>query len=563
MFSSLENTSLFPPITGQRYDKELEIVHFQCNFLRKNHLPRGCERKASLKENTHFSGGEKPKSNEERTDIFTTFVDGAFNRPWGRQPTPKVDKNNNIKSKIMFAAKTYTSRREELLRRIGSGLILLPGNMLTPNNYPNNTYYFRQDSAFLYFFGLNIPSLVGLLDADSGESFLFGDDFTVEDIIWTGPQPTLKELGAKVNVSLTFPMKALEEKLRSAIAMGRKVHYLPPYRGETKLQISALLGIQPEMLHSYKSIDLMFAVAEMREKKSQEEIEELERAFHIGYKMHTTAMKMCRPGVVEREIAGTIEGISKAYGLGVSFPSIVTQHGETLHNLNCEGVLESGRLLLVDAGGESVNNYCSDHTRTYPVNGKFTDKQKEIYNIVLAAHDHIVEFAKPHMMYQDIHNAAYRVLAEGLKGVGIIKCSVEDALSQGVMTMLMPHGLGHGIGMDVHDCEGMGERSFDYSTLKERARKSATCICRESWRVEPGTVMSDEPGLYFIPALIEKCKGEGLYKGLVDYDLLKTYYDFGGIRIEDDMLITETGARLFGDKKIPVTVEELEAVVGK
>ena len=436
----------------------------------------------------------------------------------------------------MFSAKTYAARRNMLRTKIGSGIVLFPGNPLSPNNYPNNAYYFRQDSSFLYYFGLNIPSLAGLIDADTGEEALYGDDFTVEDIIWTGPQPTLRELGAKVGIAATHPLSELEKRLRKAISLGRKIHFLPPYRGETKLWLSSLLGIKPTLLHDYKSVDLMFAVAEMREKKSAEEVEEMERAFQIGYKMHTLAMKMCRPGVVEREIAGAIEGVAKSYGSGVSFPSIVSQHGETLHNLNADGVLEEGRLLLCDAGGETVDNYCSDHTRTYPVSGKFTQKQKDVYNIVLAAHDHVADIVKPHMMYSEIHNAAYTTLAEGLAGIGLIKGSAADAVAAGAMTMFMPHGLGHGLGMDVHDCEAMGERSFDFSSIAQRAAKSATCIYRAAWRLEPG---------------------------IVDYDALEGYRDFGGIRIEDDILVTESGSRMLGDKKIPVTVEELEAVVGR
>ncbi len=463
----------------------------------------------------------------------------------------------------MFSAKTYSARRSELRTRIGSGLILLPANRHAPNNYPNNAYYFRQDSSFRYYFGLDTPALAGLIDADSGEEALYGDDFTVEDIIWTGPQPTLRELGAEVGVTATFPLADLEGRLRKAIAQGRRIHYLPPYRGETQLQLADLLGIRPAQLHDYKSVELMMAVAEMRERKSAEEIEALERAFKIGYEMHTTAMRMCRPGVVEREIAGAIEGIAKAHGQGVSFPSIVSQHGETLHNLNADGVLEPGRLLLCDAGAESIEGYCSDHTRTYPVDGRFTERQKEVYNIVLAAHDHVARIARPHMMYTEVHTAAYNVLAEGLVGLGLLKGSAAEAVAAGAMTLFMPHGLGHGLGMDVHDCEAMGERSFDFSTIAQRATESATCIYRAAWRLEPGTVMTDEPGLYFIPALIDKCRAEGKYQGIVDYDALEAYRDFGGIRIEDDLLITETGCRILGDRKIPVTIEELEAAVGK
>lgn len=463
----------------------------------------------------------------------------------------------------MFSKEIYVSRRAELCRRVGKGLILLPGNPEVPNNYPNNTYYYRQDSTFRYYFGLDVPSLMGLIDAESGEAMLFGDDFTVEDIIWTGPMPTLRELGAEVGVEKTFPKAEVREVLRKAIDLNRPVHYLPPYRAELKMELADLLGIRLAMLHERKSLDLMFAVAEMREKKSAEEIEALERAFKIGYQMHITAMRMCRPGVVEREIAGRVEGIAKSYGQGVSFPTIVTQHGETLHNHNHDGVLEAGRLLLVDGGAESVEGYCSDHTRTYPVSGKFSDRQRDIYNIVLRAHSEVKDMIKPGTMYPDIHRAAYLSLAEGLKGVGLIKSTAEEAVEAGAMYMFMPHGLGHGMGMDVHDLENIGERSFDFSTVLDRAAKSATCIHRATWRVEPGTVMSDEPGIYFIPALIDKCRAEGKFNGIVDYDALNSYRDFGGIRIEDDVLVTETGSRFIGNKLLPLTVEELEAVIGK
>jgi Xaa-Pro aminopeptidase len=290
----------------------------------------------------------------------------------------------------------------------------------------------------------------------------------------------------------------------------------------------------------------------------------MERAFHIGYAMHTTAMKMCRAGVVEREIAGAIEGVALSYGGGISFTSIVSQHGETLHNHNYNGVLEDGKLLLVDAGGESVDNYCSDHTRTYPVSGKFTDKQKDIYNIVLAAHQQAPANMRSGAMYmEDVHRKALVTLADGLRGVGLINGSAEDAVAAGAMYLFMPHGLSHGMGIDVHDCEAMGERSYDFSAIAERAAESATCIHRATWRLRAGTVMSNEPGIYFIPALIDKSRSEGLYKGIVNYDKLDSYRDFGGIRIEDDVVVTAEGGRTIGDKHIPSSVEELEAVVGK
>ncbi len=464
----------------------------------------------------------------------------------------------------MFSADTYKSRRAELARRIGDGLILIAGNSLSPFNYPNNTYSFRQDSTFLYYFGLNIPSLMAVVDAESGEAMLFGDDFTVEDIIWTGPQPCLVELGAQVGVSNCRPLKALDDVLAVAMKLGRKIHFLPPYRGESKIELARLLCLPIAELYNHKSIDLMFAVAEMREVKSGEEIEALERAFQLGYAMHTTAMKMCKAGVVEREIAGAMEGIAKSQGLGVSFPSIVSQHGETLHNLNSDGVLENGRLLLVDGGAESLENYCSDHTRTYPVSGKFTQKQKDIYEIVLRAHDEAPQNMKAGAMYmEEVHKKALLSLAEGLHDVGLVHGSAEDAVEAGAMYLFMPHGLSHGLGMDVHDCEAMGERSYDFSEFKERAVASGTCVYRAAWKLREGTVMSNEPGIYFIPALIDKSKAEGLYKGIVNYDLLDEYRNFGGIRIEDDVVVTAEGGRTIGDKHLPSTVEELEAVVGK
>ncbi len=458
----------------------------------------------------------------------------------------------------MISLQSFVQRRATLKEKIGSELILIPGNMQVSNNYPNNTYYFRQDSTFRYFFGLNIPSLFGVIDADSGEEILFGDDYTVDDIIWMGPQPKLVELGATVGVKECYPMSALSDVISLAIRAGRKVHYLPPYRGETKLQLSDLLGIAPSMLHSYISADLIFAVAEMREIKSDEEIASMQDAFQIGYKMHTTAMGMCREGLCEREIAGALEGVVRSMGQGVSFPSICSQHGETLHNINQDGILENGRLFLCDAGGENLDGYCSDHTRTYPVSGKFSDIQRDIYNIVLKAHDHIIEVARP-MKYMDLHLTSYRVMAEGLKEMGILNGSIDSIIESGAMTLVMPHGLGHGLGMDVHDCENIGERSFDFSEFAERATVSGTCIYRKDWILRPGAVITDEPGLYFIPALIDKSRSEGLYSGIVNYDKLDELRTFGGIRIEDDLIITESGNEVMGDKHIPTSVEDIEA----
>lgn len=464
----------------------------------------------------------------------------------------------------MFTADIYAKRRAELRRRVGHGLILLPGNSESPMNYPNNAYHFRQDSTFLYFFGHNVPMLAGVIDADSGAETLYGDDFTVDDIIWMGPQATVADLAAQVGVANAKPMAALAADVRRAIAQGRAVHYLPPYRGETKLQLADMLGIAAGMLHDRKSLDLLFAVAEMRESKGTEEIEALEEAFDIGYRMHTTAMRLTRAGRGEHEIAGAVDGVAMSYGTGVSFSTILSQHGEVLHNHDHTGILEDGRLLLCDAGGEHLNNYVSDHTRTFPVSGRFTQKQKDIYNIVLAAHDKAEAALHADMMYSEYSDAAFRTIIEGLRDLGLVRGSVDDALAAGAGFLFMPHGLGHGIGLDVHDCENIGERSFDFGEFAERAKASACCITRQWWRLREGTVLSDEPGIYFVPALIDKFRAEGKCKGIVDYDKLDEYRDFGGIRLEDDLIVTADGSRrVGGDRKIPITVEEVEATVGR
>ncbi|MBP3473311.1 MAG: aminopeptidase P N-terminal domain-containing protein [Alistipes sp.] len=463
----------------------------------------------------------------------------------------------------MFTAEIYSARREELCRRVRKGLILLPGNVESPFNYPNNTFHFRQDSTFLYFFGHSVPALAATIDAETGVATLYGDDFTVEDIIWMGPQPTIRNFADAVGVPVAKPMASLTIDVQRAISLGREVHYLPPYRGETKLMLADLLGIAPSMLHARKSWDLLFAVAQMRERKSKEELAALEEAFEIGYQMHTAAMRNTRPGRTEHEVAGIVDGMALRYGTGVSFTTILSQHGEVLHNHDHSGTMEEGRLLLCDAGGEHLNGYVSDHTRTFPVGGKFTQKQKDIYNIVLAAHDAAAAALRPNMMYSEYSDAAFRTLIEGLKGLDLVRGSVDDAIAAGAAYLFMPHGLGHGIGLDVHDCENIGERSFSFAEVEDRAKEVACCITRQWWRLQPGTVLSNEPGIYFVSDLIDKYKAEGKCKGIVNYDKLEQYRDFGGIRLEDDMVVTETGSyRIGGDKMIPITVEDVEAVVG-
>jgi Xaa-Pro aminopeptidase len=459
----------------------------------------------------------------------------------------------------MFAKETYTKRREALRRTMTSeGLILVTGNGESSRNYPANAYHFRQDSTFRYFFGIELPDLAGVIDIESGEATLYGDDLTVDDIIWTGPQPTIGELGARVGISDTKPLAALEEALRLAVRKGRRVHFLPPYRAENREKIGRLLGIKACAVADHVSIELAMSVVSLRDKKSEEEIAEIEKACEIGYLMHTTAMRMCRPGVVEREIAGTIEGIALAMGAGTSFTSIVSQNGETLHNHYYGNTLADGKLLLCDAGAETATGYASDFTRTMPVGGKFTEKQKDIYNIVLAANDRAFELSQPGKLYRDIHLEAARVLIDGLKGLGLMQGATDDALAKGAYALFMPHGLGHMMGMDVHDMEDIGEKYVGYDLETERSAALGVAPLRMGRRLQPGMVMTVEPGIYFVPALIAKWRAEGTNKEFMNYAAIEKYIGFGGVRIEDDLLITATGNRMLGERRIPVTVGEIE-----
>ncbi len=459
----------------------------------------------------------------------------------------------------MFSIQTYTARRAELRARVPSGgIILLPGNGESPANYPNNCYHFRQDSTFLYFFGLQNPDLVGLLDVDSGEEYLYGDDLTMDDIIWTGPQPSIADLGGSVGISKTAPLSDLLARVDDAVRRGRRIHFLPPYRPANALLISRLTGIKNSRVKDHLSVELALAVVSLRETKSAEEIAEIEAACAIGYQMHTTAMRMCRPGVVEREIAGAIEGIALAQGAGVSFHSIVSQNGETLHNHNHGNTLQAGRLLLVDAGAETTSHYCSDFTRTMPVSGRFTPQQRDIYNIVLAANNKGFELSRPGVLYKDTHLAAAKVIVEGLKDLGLMQGDAQAAVDAGAFSLFMPHGLGHMMGLDVHDMEDIGETYVGYDLETKRSQQLGVAPLRMARRLKPGFVMTIEPGIYFIPALIEKWQKEKTCQQFINFEALQPYKSFGGIRIEDDILITETGNRMLGKNRPPATIAEIE-----
>ncbi|MFI3266061.1 MAG: aminopeptidase P family protein [Rikenellaceae bacterium] len=458
----------------------------------------------------------------------------------------------------MFSSDKYAARRAKLRNDIESGIILLPGNRESSTNYPSNTYHFRQDSTFLYFFGLNVPELVGVIDADSGVEMLVGEDITIDDIIWMGVQPTINAMAQSVGVTRSCGYAAFEQYINDAVKAGRRIHFLPPYRADITIFLSELLGMPYRQVSKNISVKLALGVVAQREAKDAEEIEEIERACRIGYMMHTKAMSMCREGLKEQDIAGEIEGIAMRYGAGVSFASIVSQDGQTLHNHYHGNELKNGRLLLVDAGAETNMNYCSDYTRTFPVSGKFTTKQKEIYEIVLAAHDHAFNISKSEMLYRDIHLDCCKELVKGLKELGLMKGDVDAAVEAGAHFLFMPHGLGHNMGLDVHDMENIGEKYVGYDQETERSEKLGQSSLRMGRRLREGFVMTVEPGIYFIPDLINKWKNEKLNTEFVNFDALDSYYDFGGIRIEDDILITKDSCRILGEDKIPSTVAEVE-----
>lgn len=458
----------------------------------------------------------------------------------------------------MFKKDVYIERRNRLQKNLQGGLVLFLGNKESAMNYPDNAYHFRQDSSFLYFFGLDMPNLAGLIDLDSGKEYLFGDDFTIDDIIWMGPQPTIKELAAEIGVENTEPFSQLGNYLRNANNQNRNIHVLPFYRGDTLIQFSNLLEISHSEAENFVSIELIKAVINLRSIKDKYEIEELIKAAAIGYKMHTTAMKMAKPGIYEQEIAGTVEGIALAHGGMLSFPIILSQNGETLHNHDHSNLLQEGRLMLTDTGAETTMHYASDNTRTVPVGGKFSQKQKDIYNIVLSAVNHVTSLIKPGIPYRDIHLEAARIIAEELTNLGIMKGNPQDAVREGAHALFMPHGLGHMMGLDVHDMEGLGEDNVGYDHEIKRSTQFGLSGLRLGRKLQEGFVLTNEPGIYFIPDLINKWEKEKINKDFINFDKIKKeYINFGGIRLEDDLLVTENGSQLLG-KRIPITVEEVE-----
>lgn len=458
----------------------------------------------------------------------------------------------------MFSKETYITRRAELKKLTESGLILIFGNNDSPANYPANAYKFRQDSTFLYFFGWQRDGLVGVIDVDNDREYFVGDEIDIDDIVWYGSVTSVGEMAARVGVARTAKMRELQNIVDAAKSSGQEIHFLPPYRFDTKIQIMDLLGLHHAVQKEAASRKLIDAVVKLRSTKSEEEIAELERAARIGYEMHTAAMRLCSPETTEQYIGGVLDGIASSYGCMVSFPSIVTMHGEILHGYPSPRKLEAGRLLLVDAGAETNNNYCSDNTRTTPISGTFTQKQRDIYTIVEECHDLALQLAKPEVKYRDVHFAVCRHITERLKDLGLMRGNTDDAVAAGAHALFLPHGLGHMMGMDVHDMEGLGQVYVGFDNEVRPSEQFGTNALRFGRRLKKGFVVTDEPGIYFIPDLIDLWRKERTNADFLNFDKIDEYRDFGGIRIEDDLLITDDGCRFIGERLIPYHADDVE-----
>jgi len=459
----------------------------------------------------------------------------------------------------MFSANTYLERRQKLIQSMDSGLLLLMGNNDSPMNYTDNIYPFRQDSNFLYFIGLDFPHFAALIDVESGICTLFGDDISIEMVVWTGPQPSVQELAEKSGITHTSESKNLSEHLKSAIGKGRKVHFLPPYRFENMIRMSELLEIPVSQLQVSASLPFIQAVIQLRSIKSPGEVVELDRACSITADMHVAAMQTIRPGIKESEVVAAVRHVALKHGGDVSYPVIGTMNGETLHNHHYHNTLAPGKMFLLDAGAETDTRYAGDMTRTFPIAKTFTTLQKEIYQIVLDAENRAIDMLAPGIQYKEVHLEAARVITRGLQDLGIMKGDLEGSVRAGAHALFFPHGLGHMMGLDVHDMEDLGEDKVGYSDTITRSTQFGLKSLRLGRELQEGFVLTVEPGIYFIPQLMDNWKNQGTCGEFIDFRKLELYRDFGGIRIEEDYLITDSGARLLG-KPLAKSISEVEAI---
>lgn len=458
----------------------------------------------------------------------------------------------------MFDKNTYIQRRNRLKAKVDNGILLFLGNEECGINYEDNTYNFRQDSTFLYFFGLSFAGLSAIIDLDENKEIIFGDELSIDHIVWMGTQPTLKEKSDKIGIEHTEPSSKLSAYLQKALELRRKVHFLPPYRAEHKLKLQELLHLDPVKLAEQASIEFIKAVVSLRSYKSSEEIEEIERACNITADMHITAIQVGRPGMKEYEVVAALENVAFSHNCNLSFPTIATINGQTLHNHYHGNTLKEGQLMLIDAGAETQMGYAGDMSSTFPVSKRFTQQQKDIYDIQVASHLAAVAALRPGIPYFEVYDIASTVIFDGLKSLGITKGNTQEAVAAGAHALFFPSGLGHMMGLDVHDMENLGEIWVGHNGQPKSTQFGRKSI-RLGRELEPGFVLTVEPGIYFIPELIDLWKGQRKFTDFIIYDKLEQFRRFGGIRNEEDYLITETGARRLG-KKIPLTTAEVEAL---
>ena len=462
----------------------------------------------------------------------------------------------------MFDSNLYIERRKALAVRVATGCVLLPGNDLLGMNYRANEYPFRQDGSFAYFTGLDVPGMCLWMDCDSGREMLFGPDPGMEHTIWSGPAPSLAELAEMAGIAGHGDMDRLVETCRSAVAGGRKVHYLPPYQGDGVLRLSRWLGAGPDEIEAGPSRALIDAVVALRSVKGAVEVEEMRRAAALSAEMYADLMACCRPGVKEVELYGRMQGLILSRGSREAFPMILSRRGEVLHNHTRDQILADGDLLLVDSGVCSPLGYASDVTRTLPVGGRFTSRQRDVYEIVLRAQAVGTACIAPGVPFLDCHLAAARIVAEGLSALGLMRGDPAVAVAAGAHALFYPHGLGHMIGLDVHDMESLGEDAVGYDDEFRRSGQFGLSGLRLARRLQSGFTLTVEPGIYFIPALIDQWRGQRRHEEFINYGALDAYRDFGGIRIEDDVLVTEDGAEILS-AAIPKTVPDVCERMGR
>ena len=454
----------------------------------------------------------------------------------------------------MFQKEIYIERRKVLKEKVGEGLILLFGNDESSMNYADNTYHFRQDSTFLYYFGIQHPVLAAVIDIDNDKEIVFGNDYTIDDIVWMGPQPTIADRALQCGVSTVFPMR----ELASVVEKSKKIHFLPLYRPENKIKLMELIDVAPKDVTNTYSLELVKAVVSQREIKSAEEIEQLHQAVNVSVDMHVAAMKFARPGMTEAQVTAEIHKVALAAGGNIAFPIIATKNGQTLHNHFHGNTIKEGDLFLVDAGYENELSYSGDLSSTFPVSKKFTPEQKEIYEVSLAGHEAAISALELNKPYKNAHIAAATTIFDGLKSMGFTKGNAMDAFEAGAHALFFPCGTGHMMGMDVHDMEDLGEVWVGYDGQPKSTQFGLKSL-RLAKPLRVGHVFTIEPGIYFIPELIDLWRGQGKFNDFINWEKVDSYRNFGGMRNEEDFVMTENGAQLLGKPK-PKTIEDVEAL---